>query len=111
MHVYNHINCAWGTISRYASRPDTAKCTVSTNIPSNFGVIRSSKTGDILRLAPNFDNNQAYTANPMGYSSSMLRLFIRSADAEDRENLQILADGCKGNKYLSQACQAYADLS
>ena len=47
----------------------------------------------------------------MGYSSSMLRLFIRSADAEDRENLQILADGCKGNKYLSQACQAYADLS
>ena len=77
----------------------------------NFGVIRSSKTGDILRLAPNFDNNQAYTANPMGYSSSMLRLFIRSADAEDRENLQILAEGCKGNKYLSQACQAYADLS
>ena len=77
----------------------------------NFGVIRSSKTGDILRLSPNFDNNQAYTANPMGYSSSMLRLFIRSADAEDRENLQILADGCKGNKYLSQACQAYADLS
>ena len=26
----------------------------------NFGVIRSAATGDILRLAPNFDNNQAY---------------------------------------------------
>src|SRR5699024_11318446 len=62
----------------------------------NFGVIRSSKTGDILRLAPNFDNNQAYSANPRGYSSSTLRLFIRNADAEDRENLQIIADGCMG---------------
>ena len=32
----------------------------------NYGVIRSSSTGEVLRLAPNFDNNQAYLANPSG---------------------------------------------
>ena len=76
----------------------------------NFGVIRSSKTGDVLRLAPNFDNNQAYTANPGGFSANMLRLFVRSADAEDRENLKLLAGTCEGSKYLAAACQAYASL-
>ena len=76
----------------------------------NFGVIRSSKTGDVLRLAPNFDNNQAYTANPGGFSANMLRLFVRSADAEDHENLKLLAGTCEGSKYLAAACQAYASL-
>ena len=76
----------------------------------NFGVIRSSKTGDVLRLAPNFDNNQAYTANPGGFSANMLRLFVRSADAEDCENLKLLAEACEGSKYLAVACQAYASL-
>ena len=30
----------------------------------NFGFIRSAETGRVLRMAPNYDNNQAYTANP-----------------------------------------------
>ena len=35
---FSHISL---TAFCYASRPDTAKCTVSTKIPANFGVIRS----------------------------------------------------------------------
>lgn len=73
----------------------------------NFGVIRSSETGAILRLAPNFDNNQAFKANPSGrYSDSMLSLYMKNADQEDYHNLQILMD-CSGNeKYLAEASVA-----
>ena len=77
----------------------------------NFGVIRSSQTGEVLRLAPNFDNNQAYHGNPSGrYSASMLRLFWRTADAEDRVNLQELLAACEKNAYLAEAWQAGTDL-
>ncbi len=77
----------------------------------NFGVIRSTETGEILRLAPNFDNNQAYLANPGGaYSSAMLRLYMQSADAEDRENLKTLLDACASNDYLHTAYQAGMEL-
>ena len=70
----------------------------------NFGVIRSSETGRVLRLAPNFDNNQAYKGNPGGkYSPAMLHSYWKAADEEDKENLQILLQICKGNKYLSEA--------
>lgn len=42
----------------------------------NFGAIRSVTTGDILRVVPNYDNNQAYKANKdVRYSGAMLCLF------------------------------------
>lgn len=73
----------------------------------NFGVIRSSETGKVLRLAPNFDNNQAYLSNPGGrYSSAMLQQYWQTADEEDRENLKILLRACKENDYLKQAYEA-----
>lgn len=73
----------------------------------NFGVIRSSRTGEILRLAPNFDNNQAYLANPGGaYSDAMLNAFMASADGEDRENLRTLCHALEGNRHLVKALEA-----
>lgn len=73
----------------------------------NFGVIRSSTTGEVLRLAPNFDNNQAYLANPSGkYSDSMLKLYMMHADHQDLENLRILSNALKSFSYLSEAYTA-----
>lgn len=73
----------------------------------NFGVIRSSETGQTLRLAPNFDNNQAYLSNPGGkYSSAMLRRYWQSADEEDEKSLKVLLQCCKKNDYLKQAYEA-----
>lgn len=77
----------------------------------NFGVIRSSRTGTVLRLAPNFDNNQAYLANPGGtYSDGMLKLYMKQADDRDYQNLKLLADEVKKHpylKYASEACRAF----
>ena len=79
----------------------------------NFGVIRSTATGEVLRLAPNFDNNQAYLANPGGrYSDGMLRRYMRTADAEDWQNLRALGETLAAFPYLNQAyqaCQAVLD--
>ena len=73
----------------------------------NFGFIRSSASGEVLRLAPNFDNNQAYLANPGGtYSDGMLRMYMRQADDADRENLKTLCDAMTGHPYLKQALEA-----
>ena len=73
----------------------------------NFGVIRSSRTGEILRLAPNFDNNQAYLANPSGaYSNGMLRLFMKQADEQDLENLGVLSCALAGYPYFTDAYNA-----
>ena len=72
----------------------------------NFGVIRDSQTGEVLRLAPNFDNNQAYDANPGGYSPGMLRQYMAAADGEDRENLKALCDALEGNRALEKAREA-----
>lgn len=69
----------------------------------NFGVIRSAVTGRILRLAPNFDNNQAYKANPSGkYSDAMLKMFHNTfgLKEQDRMDLERLLEACKHNKYL-----------
>ena len=77
----------------------------------NFGVMRSSRTGEVLRLAPNFDNNQAYLANPGGtYSDGMLKLYMKHADDRDDRNLRALADEMKKYPYLKQAeegCRAF----
>ena len=77
----------------------------------NFGVIRSSKTGDVLRLAPNFDNNQAFLANPgKTYSTAMLKLYMKDADSDDYKNLSILCAKLKNYPYLQpayNACQEY----
>lgn len=75
----------------------------------NFGVIRDSHTGRVLRLAPNFDNNQAYDANPGGYSPAMLRAFIAEARAEDIENLQALCDALEDRGLLEKALAAGRD--
>ena len=73
----------------------------------NYGVIRSSATGETLRLAPNFDNNQAYLANSGGtYSDAMLKLYIKHADRQDKENLKVLSDALKAYPYLKQAYEA-----
>ncbi|MBQ9210644.1 MAG: hypothetical protein IJ153_02995 [Clostridia bacterium] len=73
----------------------------------NYGVIRSSATGAVLRLAPNFDNNQAYLANPGGnYSEAMLKRYMRQADKQDIENLKVLSDALKRYPYLHYAYEA-----
>ena len=72
----------------------------------NFGVVRSSKTGEVLRLAPNFDNNQAYRANPGGYSSNMLKAHMKGASAADFTDLKALCAALEGNKYLAAALEA-----
>ena len=74
----------------------------------NFGVIRSAKTGKILRLAPNFDNNQAYKSNPGGrYSDSMLRSFKACFDLTQTDiiDLSTLIEACRKNEYLSEAAE------
>ena len=73
----------------------------------NFGVIRSSITGETLRLAPNFDNNQAYLANPgESYSPAMLDLYMKQADSREMTNLKELNGELKAHPYLKQAYEA-----
>lgn len=73
----------------------------------NFGVIRSSRSGELLRLAPNFDNNQAYRANPGGkYSPAMLNDYMATATPEDFENLRTLNEALAENEYLKEAYEA-----
>ncbi len=69
----------------------------------NFGVIRSAVTGEILHIAPNFDNNQAYRANPGGrYSGAMLTQFVkvRGLTIKDKEDSKQLLAACRKDKYL-----------
>lgn len=72
----------------------------------NFGVIRSSATGEILRLAPNFDNNQAYDANPGGYSPALLKAHMSGAGKADFDDLKTLCDALEGNRHLEKAREA-----
>lgn len=73
----------------------------------NFGVIRSSETGKVLRLAPNYDNNQAYLANPSGtYSEGMLKLYMKTADQEDWQNLKTMSQAMTSYPYLRHAYEA-----
>lgn len=73
----------------------------------NYGFIRSSETGEVLRMAPNFDNNQAYLANPSGtYSDSMLKLYMKNADSCDYKNLKLLCSAMKEHPYMKQAYEA-----
>lgn len=74
----------------------------------NFGVMRSSRTGAVLRLAPNFDNNQAYLANPSGtYSDGMLKLYMKQADDRDYQNLKVLTDEMKKYQYDRTSCSRF----
>jgi len=72
----------------------------------NYGVIRSSVTGEIVRMAPNFDNNQAYCANPGGhYSDAMLRDLVnvfgfRETDIQD---LRMLLVECAKRPFMKDA--------
>lgn len=70
----------------------------------NFGVIRSAITGKLLRVAPNFDNNQAFRSNPgMQYSDFMLKDFNRLYGWTSWDNKQLaeLITACKKQPYLT----------
>ena len=70
----------------------------------NFGLIRSSITGEVLRLAPNFDNNQAMYANPgKRYPTGMLKAYMETADHEDIDNLKTLLDVIEDDVYFIDA--------
>lgn len=75
----------------------------------NFGVIRSSTTGQILRMAPNFDNNQAYKSSVgIAYSDAMLRMFKASLGwaRQDEADLAVLSKACAQIPYLVDAVHA-----
>lgn len=77
----------------------------------NFGVIRSASTGEVLRLAPNFDNNQALYANPSGkYSDGMLKLYMHGAGEEMKALLRVLVEGAGRVKYFREAVEAAEKL-
>lgn len=72
----------------------------------NFGVIRSSINGEVLRMAPNFDNNQAYKSNKaFRYSGAILQGFVSEFgfSEADKSDLRALADACAGTPYLREA--------
>ncbi|MCI6377590.1 MAG: hypothetical protein MR842_07520 [Clostridiales bacterium] len=74
----------------------------------NYGVIRSAVTGGILRMAPNFDNNQAYLSNPSGhYSDGMLRSFEKTYGLRDQdlEDLKTLLEECAKRPFMKEACE------
>ena len=74
----------------------------------NYGVIRSAVTGEILRMAPNFDNNQAYLSNPGGhYSDAMLRSFakVHGWRESDTADLKALLEACEERKFLERAVE------
>ena len=75
----------------------------------NYGVIRSAKTGEVLRMAPNFDNNQAYLSNPGGhYSSAILRSFeqMYGLIEQDKNDLAALLAECAKRPYMKDAYEA-----
>ena len=75
----------------------------------NYGVIRSSITGEILRMAPNFDNNQAHLSNPGGsYSSGMLHSFEKmyGLTKEDASDFQALLNECRNRAFLKNVFEA-----
>ncbi len=73
----------------------------------NFGVIRSAITGEVLRLAPNFDNNQAYLANPsFTYQKGMFAQYMDNADDDDYSNLKVLSAALESHSYLKHAYEA-----
>ncbi len=72
----------------------------------NFGVIRSSETGDALSIAPNFDNNQAYLANGGSrYSNAMLLDYKNrfGFTRTDKDDLAALVSACSKYTYLKMA--------
>lgn len=74
----------------------------------NYGVIRSAKTGKVLRMAPNFDNNQAYKSNPGGsYSDAMLKSFVRDYELRpcDLADLNSLLKMCATIPFLQDVYQ------
>ena len=71
----------------------------------NFGFIRSAETGRVLRMAPNYDNNQAYTANPgRSYTDAMLKEFFKEY-GDHKTMLQQLVEICETLPYLDKAAR------
>jgi len=77
----------------------------------NYGVIRSAITGEILRMAPNFDNNQACLSDPDGhYSHGMLRSFKKmyGLTKQDKNDLAALLAECAKRPFMKETCEAVA---
>ena len=77
----------------------------------NYGVIRSAITGEILRMAPNFDNNQACLSDPDGhYSHGMLRSFKKmyGLTKQDKNDLAALLAECAKRPFMKETCGAVA---
>lgn len=71
----------------------------------NFGVIRSTENGRILRMAPNFDNNQAYKSNEkIPYSNMMLKIFEKSfgLTEQDKKDIFDLKKVCLQFEYMKE---------
>lgn len=76
----------------------------------NFGVIRSTTTGAVLRLAPNFDNNIAYqAAGGSEYSLAMLEYFKKELGLmeDDKKDLSILLKACALNPYFKPVIEEF----
>ena len=79
----------------------------------NFGIIRCAKTGELLRMAPNFDNNQAYKAmKGTTYGPAMLRAFQLEfgITKDDHDDLHALASVCRAIPYLYDVGKAVGDF-
>lgn len=78
----------------------------------NFGVIRSTKTGEVLRLDSEILTTIRRTAAiPAGtIPQAWLRLYWKTADDEDWANLRKLLDACEKNKYLAEAWHAGIEI-
>ncbi|MBP3646159.1 MAG: hypothetical protein J6K55_07015 [Clostridia bacterium] len=77
----------------------------------NYGVIRSAITGEILRMAPNFDNNQAYLSVPGAhYSNGMLRSFEKmyGLTEQEKNDLAALLAECAKRPFMKETCEAVA---
>ena len=75
--VYNNLKTVSGSIAeeyRNMLLLDALVCNIDRH-EHNFGVIKSSNTGDIIRLAPNFDNNLAF-GGPSSPNVQMLEDYI-----------------------------------
>ena len=69
--------------------------------------------GELLQMAPNFDNNQAYQINPgRTYSAAMLWSFAAQfgLTETDRSDLKKMIDACAENIYLKPCVEVGRDF-
>ena len=71
----------------------------------NFGIIRSAITGEVLRLAPNFDNNVAYKAvhSPLNYRDIVHR--FENIFGRDKGEYERIIGACAKRPFLQKAAE------